>query len=96
MIGSQRSRHKTCDILLPVSSAKNAQGQSFSFPPALVSSRCLDRQATPPPKLSDLQLASYTAAENEEELVKRREKVVQKNLLKVKPAGNFAKVEYVE
>jgi hypothetical protein len=65
MTGSQRSRHKTCDILLPVSSAKNAQGQSFSFPPALVSSRCLDRQATPPPKLSDLQLASYTAAENE-------------------------------
>jgi hypothetical protein len=31
-----------------------------------------------------------------EELVKRREKVVQKNLLKVKLAGNFAKVEYVE
>jgi hypothetical protein len=30
-----------------------------------------------------------------EELVKRREKVVQKDLLKVTLAGNFAKVEYV-
>jgi hypothetical protein len=39
----------------------------------------------------------YTTANRDvEELAKRQEKVVQKDLLKVKLAGDFVKAEYVE